>query len=225
MWERFLSMSSKSPLLLLASITTWLPIIIAIYGRKKLTSELKILLFYLIAYVIFDICEWITAAAKLHNAYLHNINESVGMIITGWLYFKIVETSPTKQKVVIALTLITALNSIFRFSWEEVAGYSFTLNKTAVITFVFLHFHSIITEVRVSNILKHPPFWISAAFLILACGTLFIYLFWQYTISTTTQKELYRLYFSIISQTFICIFMILLSIAFWTSKFSEQNVE
>ncbi len=225
MWERFISMSLKNPLTLLASITAWLPIIIAVYGRQKLTSELKILLFYLITYVIFDILEWVTAAARLHNAYLHNINEWVGMLITGWLYFKIVESSRTKQKVVITLTLIAILNNIFRFSWEEVAGYSFTLNKAVVISFVFLHFHSIITEIRISNILKHPPFWISAAFLIFACGTLFIYLFWQYTISTTTQKELFRLYFGNITQLFIFTFMILLSIAFWTSKFTKQNVE
>lgn len=225
MWERFLSMSSKSPLLLLASIATWLPIIIAIYGRKKLSSELKILLFYLISYAVFDICEWVTAAAKLHNAYLHNINEWVGMLLTGWLYFKIVESSSVKKKIVFTLTLIAIISNLFKFSWGEIAGYSFTFNKVVIITFIFLHFHAIITEVKISNILQHPPFWISAAFLIFACGMLFIYLFWQYTISTTTQKDLFGLYFGIISQTFIFIFMILLSIAFWTSKFSKQNVE
>lgn len=224
MWERFLSMSSKSPILLLASITAWLPIIIAIYGRKKLTSELNILLFYLILYVIFDICEWITASAKIHNAYLHNISEWIGMFICGWLYYKILAPSSIKQRTIILLTFIAVIISIFEFSWEEIAGYSFTLNKVIVITFVFLHFHSIITEVKVSNIIQHPQFWISAAFLIYACGTLFIYLFWHYTLATTTQKELFKLY-SKIGQMFFLIFMILLSIAFWTSKFSKQNVE
>lgn len=224
MWERFISMSSRNPITLLASLATWLPIILAIYGRKKLTSELKILLFYLLIYAVFDISEWITASAKKNNLYLHNINEWIGMLITGWLYHKILESSSVKKKIVVVLTLIAVINSIFKFSWEEIAGYSFTLNKVVIITFVFLHFHSIITEVKVSNILKHPPFWISAAFLIFACGMLFIYLFWHYTLATTTQKEMFRLY-NKIGQAFIFIFMILLSFAFWTSKFTKQDVQ
>lgn len=222
MWERFISMSLKNPLTLLASIATWLPIILAIHGRKKLTSELKILLFYLLVYAVFDISEWVTASAKKNNLYLHNINEWGGMLITGWLYYKILASSAIKKKIVIALTLITVINSIFKFNWEEIAGYSFTLNKVVIISFVFLHFHSIITEVKISNILQHPPFWISAAFLIFACGMLFIYLFWQYTLATTTQKEMFRLYNNI-GQAFIFIFMILLSFAFRANKLTTQN--
>jgi len=222
MWERFIAMLSKNPLLLLASIITWLPIILAIYRRKNLTSELKILLFYLIIYTLFDISEWITASAKIHNAYLHNINEWVGMLICGWLYHKILTPSSIKQRAVIVLTLITVIISVFEFSWEEIAGYSFTINKVVIITFVFLHFHSIITEVKVSNIIQHPPFWISAAFLIFACGTLFIYLFWNHTISTTTQKEVFKLYGKI-SQMFFLTFIVLLSFAFIANKLAKRN--
>jgi hypothetical protein len=223
MWERLISMSSRNPLTLLASIATWLPIMLAIYGRKNLTSELKILLFYLLIYATFDISEWVMALQKKNNLYIHNISEWVGMLITGWLYAKIVESSSIKKKIVIVLTLIAVVNSIFKFDWEEIAGYSFTLNKAVIITFVFLHFHSIITEVKVSNILQHPPFWISAAFLISACGMLFIYLFSHYTLATTSQMEMFRLYNNI-GQAFIFIFMILLSFAFWTSKFTKQDV-
>jgi hypothetical protein len=223
MWEKFINLTLKAPLLLLASISVLLPIIVGFYRKKYLSSELKILLFYLIIYSIFDLSEWLyVLLGKKNNMYLHNISEWISMLITGILYFKILDTT-LKKNIVLALIFIIIIQNLLQFNWAELAGYSFTLNKLILIFFVFLHFQSIITELNISNILLHPPFWISAAFMIFSCGTLFIYLFWNYTLSTTIQNSIFRVYDNF-EQIFRILFMLLFSIAFWVSKFEKKHV-
>ncbi len=223
MWERFNNLVSTAPSLLLASTAILLPIIVAFLRRAYLTFELKTLLSFLLTYLVFDISEWILALFRINNMYLHNISELAGMLITGFLYYRILINSRFKQRIVIVLISLVILQNILQFSWGELAGYSFTLNKVVLISFVFLHFHSIITEMKITNILLHSPFWISSAFMVFSCGMLFIYLFWNYTLSTSSQKEIFRLY-SDIEQIFRIISLILFSFGFWTSKFANQNV-
>lgn len=59
--------------------------------------------------------------------------------------------------------------------------------------------------------------------MIFSCGTLFIYLFWNYTLSTTIQNSIFRVYDNF-EQIFRILFMLLLSIAFWVSKLEKKHV-
>lgn len=137
MWEKFINLTSKAPLLLLASISVLLPIIVGFYRKKYLSPELKILLLYLIIYSIFDLSEWsYVLLGKKNNMYLHNISEWISMLITGILYFKILET-PLKKNIVLSLIFIIIIQNLLQFNWGELAGYSFTLNKLILIFFVF----------------------------------------------------------------------------------------
>lgn len=220
MWERLIQLFSQYPLITFSSVSVFIPIFLGIYKRAYQSLKLKLLLLYLISYCIFDLSEWVTVLiGTKNNMYLHNIGELISTLIIGLIYFKIFTTTSKKITVIILISIVIIQN-ILQFNWGELAGYSFTLNKIVLIIFVFLHFHSIISEMNVKNILQHSLFWMSAAILIFSCGTLFIYLFWQYTLANELQREVFHMY-SNIEQVFRILFMFMLGISFWVSNPDE----
>jgi hypothetical protein len=91
------------------------------------------------------------------------------------------------------------------------------LARLLLIGFVLTHFWSLMAEMKVTNLVAHPPFWVSIAVLLNGAGTVFIYLFKRLTLTSATRNEYFSWYWGV-TQAFLIVFYGLLAYSFWLRR-------
>ena len=116
--------------------------------------------------------------------------------------------------------LLATIIAIFDFKTLEISPFATAFDKVLMIVFVFLHFNTILSEMKIKNILLHPPFWISVAVIIYAAGSFSIDLFSNYIFNDSDETFLFFLNMRRIVNI---IFLLILSIAIWVKKYNIKE--
>jgi hypothetical protein len=80
------------------------------------------------------------------------------------------------------------------------------IHKLAIVGVVFLHFHTLMSELKITKILNYPFFWISSGILMFSCGSVLIMLFYTYTFSVKTPA-MFLFYEQFISLLIVLMFL------------------
>lgn len=216
MLERIITYFSNYPLVLIVSLLPLLPIILAVGVRAYKDPILKLLTIYLVTDLSCNIILFILSINGIYNIWLINTFFLFEAIVFGFIYYKLFHSKSIKIFITIALLLATLI-TIFDFKTLEISPFATAFDKVLMIIFVFLHFNTILSEMKIKNILIHPPFWISVGVIIYAAGSFSIDLFSSYIFNDSDETFLFFLNMKRIVNI---IFLLILSIAIWVKKYN-----
>ncbi len=222
MLDRFFYLLQKYPLDFVTDLIVIVPILVGIINLKYLSKSIKIILTYLSFIIIINIISIYLGIVKKNNMFLFNIKDIGEIIAWGLFYFFILKTSNIKSKVILILAIISLIINILLFNNKEISGYSHVINSIVLIIAVFLHYHEIVSQLKIENIIFHSPFWLSASILLSSSGTILIYLFSSITLSTTTPYKIFD-NFLIVTQIVSIISLFLITFAFWINRFENKK--
>lgn len=176
------------PIMALYTLMPLLVIFTVWHKKIPLKSHLDKVMWFSVFFFFSDLPLWITAGLNIHNMMYYYIRDLwVHMLIIGIYYF--VLDSPVKKRIIILIEIILLLIGILSILVsKDVPAELSSIYKLAVILAIFMHFHSIISELKITSLLNYPFFWISSGALIFSCGSIFIMLFYKYTINIQTPK-------------------------------------
>jgi len=169
-------------------ISTWLvtyisvvllfPIAVAVYRRKHLKKELKVIGYYL-GFALFSQLVAIVTSSFLKNnlAYLHFYTIIEFAIIT-WFYKTYMGNfiNPRIFTGIIALfTVLAVLNFMYIQPLTELNAYARGLECIFVVFFAIAAYYKMIKSLEIISLEKSPLFWINAGFLFYFAGSLFLF--------------------------------------------------
>jgi hypothetical protein len=216
MLERIITYFSNQPLVLIVSLLPLLPIILAVGVRAYKDPILKLLTIYLVTDLLCNIILFILAINGIYNIWLINVFFLFEAMMFGYIYYQLFHSKSIKIFITITLILATLI-TIFDFKTLEISPFATAFDKVLMIIFVFLHFNTILSEMKIKNILLHPPFWISVGIIIYAAGSFSIDLFSNYIFNDSDETFFFFLNMKRIVNI---IFLLILSVAIWVKKYN-----
>ncbi len=215
--REILRIALKYPSITLNSLAPIFVLVIGIFRYKYLNFSLKLILVFLLFVILTDIPVWITAALKINNLYYVYIVKSISDIIICSVYYFHIK-SPSKKKIILLSIGLMSFLAIFQILFlNDIGEFAFTL-KIPLILVVFLHFQTILSELKIKNLLYYPYFWISSGIMLICCFSIMVLLFYNYTIYYGMEdKNQYWFYISFLEFVSI-IFYIFMFIGFWVSN-------
>ncbi len=208
----------------IASFALFCPLIIAIFRRRYLTNELKVLFLYLIASIITEILGNVFARVlHIPNHFILNTFAVLECILISFI-FQEVFINKNLKRVAFILIIIYTLVSIYLFIMPD-GFFKFnsivnTISCLLIIIWVFAYFYQLLQTLQVIKLYTIPLFWISVGCLLYFSGTLFIFL---YSDTILFQKEpilyyqLWNIYYVL-----LFVFRFLLAVGLWFSKTAFQ---
>lgn len=170
-------------------ITTWLvtyasfvlffPIVVAIYRRKYMKKELKVMCYYLAFVLLFQLIAIVVSAVfKTNNLPFLHFYTVVEFGIISWFYKEYLG-SFLNPKILygnfVLFTTLAILNVIFVQSIFEYNSYPRGLECLFVVFYAITAYYKIIKSLEIISIEKSPLFWINAGFLFYFAGSLFLF--------------------------------------------------
>ena len=156
------------------------------------------------------------AILKQNNRFLVNMTSLVETICLSVAYY--IEIKQKKNRQVILVLLATYLITFaYSFEWARMGEYLLTVERLVLLSFVALHFHHILSIMRVPNILAYAMFWVSAGVMVYAAGTFFIFLFTRVTLENSRASIDFMRYLSVV-RWFTCIFYTVIAAAFYLRR-------
>lgn len=170
-------------------ITTWLvtyasfvlffPIVVAIYRRKYMKKELKVMCYYLAFVLLFQLIAIVVSAVfKTNNLPFLHFYTVVEFGIISWFYKEYLG-SFLNPKIIygnfVLFTTLAILNVIFVQSIFEYNSYPRGLECLFVVFYAITAYYKIIKSLEIISIEKSPLFWINAGFLFYFAGSLFLF--------------------------------------------------
>jgi hypothetical protein len=200
---------------------TLIPIIIGVVYIKHLNTSMKFLLIYYIMVFIRDFISNLSAIYKINNHYLYNIFGFVEIVTVGLIYYRVVYNVKIKKWIAILICISTFLGT-FLWSSTEFSSGILTIADLCSMGISILYFNTIISELKIINILKHSLFWVSSGLIIQAAGTFFIFLFAKIVLSDKVEYSVFYFYWQV-RQVMYIIFCLFSTIGFWVSKYDREN--
>lgn len=203
-----------------SSLAILFPLIVVFIRRKYLlTTELKIMIVYIISSMIIDVLAtyW---ARVLHrqNHFILNIYAVVECVLLILMYREVLINKVVKKATLFVSTLFTLFSVVL---FTDVLGFlkfnSFVnaISCLLIITCVLAYFFQLLQTLTVQKLSVTPMFWISVACLLYFSGNLFLFLYGETLLfhSSPFIKQLWLIYFLL-----LFIFRIFLAIGLWFSK-------
>ncbi len=193
MIEKIIYLGTHYPIMAFATLLPFFILLAISFSKISLDSSMKIIHIYVILFFLSDIPLWITTGLKINNVIYNHVREVLlSMYLIGIYYFII--NSKLKQRYIIGTEVFLAVLGVASLFYKPYPSSLIFIYKIAMIPVVFLHFHSIISELRITKLLNYPFFWISSGVLIFSCGSLLVTLFYRYTIGAFHDAETFKLY-------------------------------
>lgn len=216
---RFIEYIQKYPLSLFESFCVIVPIIIGLAFYKKLSKPLLFLWLYPLSYLITDIPIWYRALNKVNNYLFINIQEIIGAVIL-LIFFNMVLEKLSRTGFLISL-LCLLVTAFLGFEEKITSTPIYVVNRIAFIFFCFMFFYQLLEKLNIKNLLYYPYFWIFSGILIYSCGTLFMYLYPQVTVSFDIKQETWT-FFSNMKDIFKILLHMFLAIGFGVSRYTKR---
>ncbi|HEV7332006.1 MAG TPA: hypothetical protein VGN63_13305 [Flavisolibacter sp.] len=168
-----------------------------LYARRYSEKHITALLAYcFLTFVVMLIASIMVQNSSYPNIWLYNIHAFLTIVFLGF-YFRNLFQSRFK---VIAATLLCAIIVVYLlvknivlqdFQLFDSMGYS--LVSAAVVFFVLMYFHQLLSNVTDQNILRNFNFWLASGYLIYFAGSFIIFLSYYYLttqiLATYTAQE------------------------------------
>lgn len=217
MWEKLVNTAIKFPISFTSDFIALLPIIIGIIYFKTLSRENRLLLFFTIIYFLIALCSIWKSLQTQNNLALFNLSDLIEIIFISIIFFQL-NNQKLKQVIILVLFVVSVGIGIYKFDFEDFAYFPYVINRIVYLIYVFIYFHTLLSETKVKNILTHPPFWLCAGLIVYSTGSLLIFLFGKHILSINAPDELFGPFFNIVCITNI-ICRILIGGSFYVSKY------
>lgn len=207
MLDYFFQYISKYPTTVFESACILIPLFIGIFKWHRLTQEFRLIWGYTIIIAIIDIPLWYTALRNINNYALINLQE---ILIAGWLFYviyRMLDVLSLKSLGILYAVFLAVI--FFDFNWLTYSGKIFSFNRIIFIGLSFMFFYELLEKLEVKNLLQYPRFWFFTGLLISSLGTLFMFVFTEYT----SYSSKHFLLFSYLKDLFKYILVTSLSIA------------
>ncbi len=211
--DKFISYINKYPSTLIESFCVVVPILFGVFYLKNTYFYLRIIFFYCLMLLVMDLPMWYLAIQGSNNYIWTNFQEIFSgiILIISFKYLK--EKIP--NKIIWLMTIFLVFGVIIGFKILVTSSLIFVINRIIYIILSFIFFYQLLNKLQIDNLLKYPPFWIISGLMMYACGTLLIFVFTEITISYNNDKEVFDL-FTRINDSFKVVFMLLISVGFWS---------
>ncbi len=205
MLERFIAIT--------ADFSIIIPFIYLLFkGKIPLTISDKLIYVYIVLTLIRNIASFVTMMLGVYNIYLYNWYNLLSFGIIAALYFQILNNLYFKMLVIAALILLIAIafidyRTLLNVRTTEFNRFSFNASGCFTILFILFFLYELIRKLQVKKLTEYPLFWFSSGALLYYSGTIFPYIFIQYTFNNLANRDLYWIIdavLSIVLSVFLC---------------------
>ena len=212
----------KYPLNGVSHLCSILPIFIGTLNYKYLTKGLRLLLILFGAYFISDSYSLLLSIYHRSTFAVQNIQPLWEVMLIATLYLNYFQSALLKKTVLYGTAIIVGV-IILTFRTDSISPVSSTVQKLFVTALALMYLNEIMDEIRITNILIHSMFWMSAGVLIYSAGTFFFSLFSTYLYADITSDNVFDAFWNL-SQLLYILFVLLATVGLWFSKYDRTNL-
>ncbi|CAH0995654.1 hypothetical protein EMA8858_01779 [Emticicia aquatica] len=157
-----------------------LPISIAIFRFRFLTKELKVIWYFLLMSVFFEVLSRTLLYLKFQNTlsllHLYTVLEFINF---GLFYHIVLGNFFSKKLIpntIICFTLFAIINAFFIQKLDNFNTYASGIESILIIGLSLMCFYKMLIELDTRNPTKQPVFWINSGLLFYFAGSLFIFI-------------------------------------------------
>ncbi len=199
-----------------------LPSIILFQRRAYLQSPLnKIIAIYVLLFLIRNILSYITMELNIYNMYIYNWANIFSGITISMLYYHLFTNK--YFKIIALVGMIAAVGAsfldyetLFNVNTTNFNRFFYNILGGLVIACILFYFYELLQNLNVPKLTEFTPFWFSTGALLYYSGTVFSYLYVNYTFNNS-DLGIVRSYWMIDAFLFI-VFSSFLSMAVWYMK-------
>ena len=160
------------------SLVLLFPVAIAIYRRKYIKKELKVISYYLAFVLLFQLIAIVSVFFIKNNLPVLHFYTIAEFALISWFYKEYLGSFLNKMiiyVIVVFFTLFAILNAFFFQSIFEFNTYPRGLECLFVVFYAITAYYKTIKSLDIISIEKSPLFWINAGFLFYFAGSLFLF--------------------------------------------------
>jgi hypothetical protein len=194
-------------IIIISSLAVLMPFSLALRQFNVLSEPLRIIFYYILIALMFEILGWITVLLHQQNHWVTNIFNILEFIFISFYFLKIFKIKKIYK--VLNYRNINHYNSI-----------AFVISCFALMMLVLYHFYILLYSLEVPRLTTNPYFWISSGVLLYFSGSFFINLFSEFILFNEVHSinQLWH-----IQHIILFIFRIFLAIGLWFSKTPIQS--
>jgi len=203
----------------ISGFSTLVPFIFALVCLKKLTVELRLILYLVVASLLTEIVSTIVPIlTNSSNIVFINFYFIVETVLVTLFYVKITASSSWKYIMYFLCFLSCSWSMFYMFgkNKDSMNIVAVAIESVSVIIYTLLTYYYFIKNMEHSNIFGVPVFWINTAFLLFFGGNLFLHVFSNYLLEHSLYA-FFKLWGLIHSSLNIC-FYLLISVGFWKTR-------
>ena len=180
----------------LANLSTYsvsIPLIIGLIFFLRLNFEQKILIYFLIVSILFEImANKLATVAGSNNLYLLHIFTVLEFSFIAVIYRFVLKSWMSSKWIygLIAFFVVFAyLNTLFFEKLTEFNSIARAIEGLLIITLCLIYFYKVLTEMKIKRLESEPMFWLNTGLIIYFSASLFIFIFSNY-IEPSTKLSL-----------------------------------
>jgi hypothetical protein len=211
-------------IIIISSLAVLMPFSLALRQFNVLSEPLRIIFYYILIALMFEILGWITVLLHQQNHWVTNIFNILEFIFISFYFLKIFKIKKI-YKVLNFLILLVAISIILLtlIDYRNINHYNsiaFVISCFALMMLVLYHFYILLYSLEVPRLTTNPYFWISSGVLLYFSGSFFINLFSEFILFNEVHSinQLWH-----IQHIILFIFRIFLAIGLWFSKTPIQS--
>lgn len=205
----------------ISSVSTLLPAMLGIWSLKRQEQPLRFLTVLLIFTCIVEVIARVLIMYKTTNLPLLHLYVPIQFALLACmyqLYLRNIFHRYLIPVIILAFSLYSIINSLLIRSVFVFNAYARAIENLLIIILALAYFYKMLIELKVRYLEKHPMFWINSGVLIYFSGSLFLFIFSNYSILYKSISQL-----TWISHAFLNISTnIFYAIGLWLSR---QNSE
>jgi len=192
-----------------------LSLLLGALSFRRLQQPMRLVLLFLLATLLVEIAIIYHSLRGLNNHYLYNYASlaNVGFFLV--LYYAEI-TGLVWRRVLVALGLCYAAVFALTPSQEGITA-ALTAEKIILFLVALMHFHFLLTEANVYNLLRYPAFVLSSGLAVCSAGSLLIFLFREVTLNSPHQRDVFLFYWYI-GVAFNSLFYVAVLVALWLAR-------
>lgn len=185
------------------------------------SSVNKIICLFIAITFVRNVISYITMELGIYNMFLYNWHNIISSAIFGILYFSLLHNYYFKVLSVISivLSIVASLldyKTLINISTTQFNNFSYNIFGCFAVVLILCFLFELIQSLKIPKLTEYSPFWFSAGALIYYSGTVFSYLFVNYTLNNQ-DLAIVRRYWMIDAILFI-VFCFFQSFSIWYMK-------
>jgi hypothetical protein len=212
---------------LAADFSIIIPLFLFIVRRpKELPLYYKYIITFLLLFFIRNAATFILGELNIYNMYVYNWSNLFSSLIIGLLYYSLFKNKNFKRFSVLCILLSVGsafldYESLFNSATTHFNRFSYNISGCSIIILTLIYFYQLLRGLQVTNLTAFPLFWFSSGALIYYSGTVFSYLYVNYTFNNP-DLAIVRSYWMIDALLFI-VFCVFLSLSVWYMTSAESS--